>query len=156
MRIRRAEEKDAARIGALLEQVEWVHHAIRPDLFRPGGRKYTDEELSAIIADDSRPIFVAVGENDRVLGYAFCISRDYKEDHELTDIRSLYIDDLCVDENIRGKHVGRLLYDYVVSYAREHGYYNVTLNVWEGNDHARRFYESMGLKVQKTGMEFIL
>lgn len=156
MRIRRAEKKDTARIHDLLEQVEWVHHTARPDLFRPGGRKYTDDELAAIMADDSRPIFVAVDEDDRVLGYAFCISQDHKGDHVLTDVRSLYIDDLCVDENIRGKHVGRFLYDFVVSYARERGYYNVTLNVWEGNDRAKRFYESMGLKAQKTGMEFIL
>lgn len=156
MKIRRAEKQDTARIVDLLEQVEWVHHTARPDLFRAGGRKYTDEELASIMADDDRPIFVAVDEDDRVIGYAFCIIQDHRNDHVLTDIRSLYIDDLCVDETIRGKHVGRALYDFVVAYAREHDFYNVTLNVWEGNDRAKRFYESVGMKVQKTGMEFIL
>ena len=42
----------------------------RPDLFKNGGRKYTDEELAAILADDTRPVLAAVDENDRLLGYA--------------------------------------------------------------------------------------
>ena len=91
-----------------------------------------------------------------VSGYAFCIHQQHINDNNLTDIRTLYIDDLCVDEASRGMHVGRALYDHVVSYARENGYYNVTLNVWAGNDSAMRFYESVGLKVQKVGMEKIL
>lgn len=66
------------------------------------------------------------------------------------------IDDLCVDEKIRGKHIGRQLYNYVPDYARGSGCYNVTLNVWEGNDRAKSFYEAMGMKAQKTGMEQIL
>ena len=32
----------------------------------------------------------------------------------------------------------------------------MTLNVWEGNDAAKAFYEKMGFKVLKYGMEFVL
>lgn len=42
MLIRRAEERDIPRIHELLAQVAQVHHTGRPDLFRAGGRKYTD------------------------------------------------------------------------------------------------------------------
>lgn len=153
--IRRAAESDIPVIDKLLYQVHKIHSDIRPDLFNKGTKKYTDEELKSIIADDLTPVFVAEIEG-RVLGYAFCIHQQHINDNNLTDIRTLYIDDLCVDEASRGMHVGRALYDHVVSYARENGYYNVTLNVWAGNDSAMRFYESVGLKVQKVGMEKIL
>lgn len=156
MKIRRAETCDMPRIDELLMQVELVHHKARPDLFKNGGRKYTDEELAAIIADDKRPILVAVDDNNRLLGYAFCIFQQYLDNTIMTDIKTLYIDDLCVDEACRGQHIGRSLYEAVLDYAREHGCYNVTLNVWSGNDNAQRFYESCGLKPQKIGMEVIL
>ena len=156
MKIRRAETCDMPRIDELLMQVELVHHKARPDLFKNGGRKYTDEELAAIIADDKRPILVAVDDNNRLLGYAFCIFQQYLDNTIMTDIKTLYIDDLCVDEACRGQHIGRALYEAVLAYAREHGCYNVTLNVWSGNDNAQRFYESCGLKPQKIDMEVIL
>lgn len=155
IRIRRAMEKDLGRIDELLLQVDMVHHEGRPDLFNIG-RKYTDEQLKNIIANDGTPVFVAVDEKDRVLGYAFCIFQQHVADNILTDIKTLYIDDLCVDEVLRGKHVGRSLYEYVLGFARESGCYNVTLNVWECNEPAKKFYERCGLKPQKIGMETIL
>ncbi len=156
MEIRRAQEKDMEDINRLLLQVCLVHHRGRPDLFKYGAKKYTDQQLKDLIADDSRPIFVAADENGRVLGYAFCVFQQYPDNNILTDIKTLYIDDLCVDETLRGHHIGRSLYDHVLNYAKESGCYNVTLNVWSCNQGAMKFYESCGLKPQKTGMEVIL
>ena len=155
MNIRRAQKKDMKQIDELLEQVDLVHHKGRPDLFKIR-RKYNDEQLLAIIEDDNTPILVAVDEEDRVLGYAFCVFKQYMDDNILTDIKTLYIDDLCVYEHLRGQHVGRTLYEAVLQFAREHNCYNVTLNVWALNESAMKFYEKCGLKPQKIGMETIL
>lgn len=154
--IRRARECDMKDINRLLVQVNMVHHQGRPDLFRAGKKKYMDKQLRKLIHDDSRPIFVAVDEQERVLGYAFCIFQQHLDDNILTDIRTLYIDDLCVDETIRGQHIGKSLYEAVLAFARESGCYNVTLNVWTLNEGAMKFYEKCGLKPQKVGMETIL
>ncbi len=156
MVIRRGEERDLAGIDRLLSQVLMVHHKGRPDLFKRDTRKYTDQELLAILCDDTRPVFVAVDDDENVMGYAFCVFKQYLGDNILTEIKTLYIDDLCVDEAIRGKHIGRSLYEYVLAFARREGCYNLTLNVWECNQSAKRFYESCGLVPQKTGMEKIL
>lgn len=156
MTIRRATNSDMDGINKLLLQVLMVHHNGRPDLFKPHAKKYTDEELTAIIADDHTPIFVAVDEQDDVLGYAFCIFKQLIGNNILTDIKTLYIDDLCVDEDKRGMHIGRQLYDYVVEFARSQGCYNLTLNVWSCNTGAMKFYEKCGLVPQKVGMELIL
>lgn len=156
MNIRRANNTDMDGLNKLLCQVLMVHHNGRPDLFKPGAKKYTDEEVMAIIADDSRPIFVAVDEAEEVIGYAFCIFQQHFNNNILTDVKTLYIDDLCVDESKRGMHVGMQLYDYVVDFAKEQGCYNLTLNVWSCNQSAMRFYEKCGLVPQKVGMEKIL
>ena len=154
--VRRAQKKDMDKINDLLFQACLVHHNGRPDLFKYGAKKYTDEELLGIINDDERPILVAVDENDEVLGYAFCVFVQHLDDNILTDIKTLYIDDLCVDENIRGKHIGKTLYEAALKFAKEHDCYNVTLNVWSLNESAQKFYESCGLVPYKVGMEKIL
>lgn len=156
MEIRRAKEQDMDGINELLMQVCLVHHKGRPDLFKYGAKKYTDDQLRELIADDQRPIFTAVDENGKVLGYAFCIFQQHLNNNILTDIKTLYIDDLCVDENIRGQHIGKSLYEYVLAFAREQKCYNVTLNVWSLNESAMKFYQSCGLQPQKVGMETIL
>lgn len=156
MNIRRATKQDMDGINNLLMQVCLVHHKGRPDLFKYGAKKYTNDQLLAIIQDDSRPIFTAVDETGRVLGYAFCIFQQHLHDNILTDIKTLYIDDLCVDETLRGQHIGKRLYEAVLAFAKEQGCYNVTLNVWSLNEAAMKFYQACGLKPQKVGMETIL
>ncbi len=154
--IRRAEEKDLGRIEDLLSQVLEIHAGIRPDLFIPGTRKYTEAELKELIRDDSRPIWVWTDEDDTVMGYAFCIIHEPQISPNMIPHRMLYIDDLCVDENCRGRHVGQQLFEYVKKEARNMGCHHLTLNVWEGNDSARSFYDHQGLQIQKTVMEMIL
>lgn len=153
--VRRAEPKDIARIGELLSQVDLVHHNGRPDIFKLG-RKYSDEELNAIIKDSTRPILVYADDKDDVIAYCFCIYQQHVGNPILSDIKTLYIDDLCVDEKHRGEHVGKALYDAAVTLAKESGCYNLTLNVWTCNQSALRFYEKCGLTPQKIGMELIL
>lgn len=156
MQIRRAKITDIHGLNKLLMQVLMVHHYGRPDLFKPNAKKYTDEELKLIIEDDATPIFVGVDDNDEVLGYAFCKFIQHIDNNILTDIKTLYIDDLCVDEDKRGMHIGKQLYEYVLAFAKESECYNVTLNVWSCNESAMKFYEKCGLVPQKVGMEVIL
>ena len=155
MNIRRAETKDMERINDLLYQVELVHHNGRPDIFKIG-KKYSAEQLEELLLNNNRPILVCVDKNDEVIGYCFCIFQQHIDNSVLTDIKTLYIDDLCVDEKMRGKHIGKELYEAAVNLAKENGCYNLTLNVWSCNQSALKFYESQGLVPQKLGMELLL
>ncbi len=156
MSVRMAKQADMPQINKLLYQVAEIHHNERPDLFKGGCKKYTDEELKKIIDDKNTPILVYADEDDIVRGYAFCIFQRHIGDNIMTDIRTLYIDDLCVEEGYRGRHIGKALYLAAVEFARESGCYNVTLNVWSKNESAMEFYKACGLKPQKVGMELIL
>ena len=151
MNIRFAEERDIPAMIGLLRQVGQVHHQIRPDIFRCGAQKYDEAALAALLQDPQRPIFIA--EEETVLGYCFCILEETANHPVLEDERTLYIDDLCVDENCRGHHVGKLLYEHACRFARARKCNTVTLNVWQGNDSAMAFYEKMGLKPRKIYME---
>ncbi len=156
MVLRRAELRDIPGILELLLQVDMVHHNGRPDLFKGPATKYDEKKLQEIIRDEMTPVYVCVDETGKVLGHAFCIHRQIKDDPVLTDIRTLYIDDICVHEQARRKHVGQKLYETVLAYAKEQDCYNLTLNVWSCNPGALKFYESLGLVPQKVGMEKII
>ena len=152
--IRQASVADIPRIIDLLHQVDMVHHRLRPDLFKPDTTKYDEQELAVLLEDKTKPIFVY--DDGEVLGYTFCQITEVKEDRLLQYRKTLYIDDLCVDEAARGKHIGSALFDFVRDYAKSIGCHAVTLNVWEGNDSAIRFYQNMGMHPQKIGMEIKL
>ena len=154
MTIRRAKEADIPKLIDLLEQVLLVHHKARPDLFQEKGVKYTESELAELIADDSRPIFVYEDESGTVLGHMFTV---IEESHApKVSHKTLFIDDLCVDEAARGQKIGEQLYRFALQYAKEIGCYNLTLNVWSANKSAVRFYERQGLTPQETRMEQII
>lgn len=155
MQIRRANKDDIKRINELLRQVLDVHQEIRPDIFKANAKKYSDSEILEILNDESRPVFVLDTENFKVAAYAFCVVSEH-ENNVLKKIKTLYIDDLCVDKAIRGEGLGKIMLSFVKDYAREIGCYNVTLNVWHGNSNAEHFYAKSGFTVQKTYLEEIL
>ena len=152
MTIQRAENRHIPGLIRLLYQVGGVHHDIRPDIFRTGAIKYTEQELELLLADENRPVFVAV-EGETVVGYCFCVIEDCRGTTVLTDRVEVYIDDLCVEEACRGCGIAKKLYHHVCAWAKDVGCAFVTLNVWCGNDGAMKFYEKMGMTQRKICME---
>ena len=156
MKIRKAEKKDIPRILALLGQVLQRHAALPLDIFIPGTTKYTPCQLAELLEQEDHPIYVAVDEDDLCMGYAFCQLREQPFSTNMVPFKSLFIDDLCVDKQTRGQHIGESLFEYVKQQAKELGCYEVTLNVWAGNTSAEHFYEKMGMKTKERQMEYIL
>ena len=154
MLIRQAEISDIPEILRLLKQVCNVHHAIRPDIFKRDSSKYYDLDLIDILNDEDLPVWCAI-EDDKLLGYCFC-RVDISFGPASTVRKELYIDDLCVDETARGKVVATCLFAHVRMLAKMNGFQFITLNVWEGNDSAMRFYEKMGMKPRKVFMDLPL
>ena len=156
MNIRKAKTKDITAILQLLSQVLEIHASIRPDIFISGSTKYTEPELLSMLDDPERPVYVAVDEADKVLGYVFCCLRKPPLSHTMQQKKTFFIDDLCVDERYRGLKIGEKLFRFAASQAKETGCAFLTLNVWEGNDAAMRFYKKMGMKPKETEMELSL
>ena len=156
MNIRKASTKDIPRIKELLQQVLEIHANIRPDIFIPGTTKYTEKELEDILSDENRPIYVATSEEDTCIGYAFCILKNQPFSSNMVPFKSLFVDDLCVDQNTRGQHIGEKLIDHVKEEAKKMGCYEVTLYVWAGNTSAEKFYEKMGFQTKERQLEYIL
>lgn len=152
MKIRFAKKSDTGALLSLLSEVLQIHHSIRPDIFKSGGTKYSENELYNIIDDEKTPIFVAEIDT-RVVGYCFTVIIEQEENAILKKRKDLYIDDLCIAKDMRGCGIGQELYLNAEEYAKKIGCDFVTLNVWDGNDSAIYFYDKMGLTPRKNLLE---
>lgn len=155
MEIRFAQPKDIPSLIDLLKQVGALHYQSRPDLFRTGAQKMNADELQEMLQQENKPIFVAAAD-DRVYGYAFCTYVVTENHPMLCDHKTLYIEDMCVDEKVRGHGIGSKLYQEVKAYGKALRFDSLTLNIWTFNQAAMKFYKSMGMTPQKTVMEAIL
>ena len=157
MRKKSRQNRDIPRIHELLTQVNNVHANGRPDLFKSGNRKYTDEQLRQIIANvENSPIFVLVDDNDMVLGYCFGIVEQFINDNNRTDVKTLYIDDLCVDEKCRRQHIAKPALRACAELCPQQRllqHHAQRVGVQPG---ARAFYDKCGMKPLKTYLETIL
>jgi ribosomal protein S18 acetylase RimI-like enzyme len=140
---------------ALLCQIGQLHRELRPDIFRPTTLKYDEEQILQILRDEKRPVFVAV-QGERVLGFAFCMVKSVRNNSMFVDMDEFYIDDFCVDETCRSQGIGQALYRYIYDYAKERNFRAVTLNVWDCNERAIKFYKKLGLLPQRYFMEAVL
>ena len=153
--IRRAVVADIPKLQNLLSQILSVHHAVRPDIFKANGSKFSDQELEDIMSNDQRPIFIYEDDKGDLLGHLFLIIQEAKG-LATQPKKTLFIDDLCVDELARGQKIGEKLYQFAYQKAIEWECYNLTLNIWNANEGAVRFYEHMGMIPQSMRMETIL
>ena len=156
MSIRLAQPKDIPDLLSLLEQLLSVHHQARPDIFKEEGSKYSGQDLENLMMQEQTPIFVYENSYGQILGHLFVTIKEVTDNPVLQPIKTLFIEDLCVDQAARGQKIGDQLYQFAVSYAKEIGCYNLTLNVWNDNEGALRFYQRQGMKPQETVMETII
>ena len=156
MSIRLAQPNDIPALLCLLEQILSVHHQVRPDIFKGSGGKYSKEELKQLMAQEQTPIFVYENADSQILGHLFVTIKEGSDNPVLHPIKTLFIEDLCVDQAARGQKIGDQLYHFAVNYAKKIGCYNLTLNVWNDNEGALRFYQRQGMKPQETVMETII
>ncbi|WP_155973952.1 GNAT family N-acetyltransferase [Streptococcus ruminantium] len=151
MTIRIANQSDIPSLVGLLQDILQVHHQARPDIFKSSGQKFSEADLIDLLEQPNKPVFIYELDG-QVVGHLFCELSSVKNG-TLEPIKTLFIDDLCVANSVRGQRIGEQLYDFAFSYAKEQGCYNVTLDVWADNTRAVRFYERLGMKPQKLRME---
>ena len=155
MKIRKAEEKDIPILINLLKEVLTVHAEIRPDIFS-STTKYNETDIKEILKNDKKPIYVAVNDIDKVLGYLFLELKDNKEASNQKFRTTLYIDDICVSKEHRREGIGEALFNFAKELAISLKCDDITLNVWSGNDAALKFYTKHGFKERNATLELNL
>ena len=153
--VRLAREDELERINELRKQVNDLHAAGRPDVFKPGFGKELRDFIHVIWNDPEQEI--AVAEKDgTICGFAVLHHIHRPENPFMKERDFLDIDEFCVDEASRRQGVATALVAYIRSFAKERGFRRIELNMWEFNQSALAFYEAAGFRTFRRYMEMFI
>lgn len=153
--IRFAKKSDLPQVNAIRRQVHEVHAEGRPDIFR---RKF-GKKLAALIHDMFREKcsrIVVADRDGEIGGFAVLDVIEKPKSPYSRARRYLRVTEFGVDEKYRRQGIGKALMDFIKQYAAENGFDTVELDVWEFNEGALRFYESVGFQTYRRYMEYRL
>ena len=83
-----------------------------------------------------------IAKDDRIKGIIIYKVREVKNNISKLDSKTLYIDELAVDEEYRGNGIGRLLLNKMKEIARQEKCDSIELNCWSFNKRAYIIIES--------------
>lgn len=152
MQIRNMTLNDYDEVDRLMAQVHQLHVNGRPDLYIDVEHIYSFEQFKEMVENEDM-ITILVEEDDKVIGICMVSMRAKTC---MVKRRTAYMEDLCVDESYRGKGIGKKLFLYAKELAEKMGAERLDLMVWDFNEDARKFYESMGMKPQRYIYETML
>jgi GNAT superfamily N-acetyltransferase len=153
--VRFAEEHELNRVNELRKQVNDLHVAGKPEIFKPGFPEELREYIRVIWNDPDKQIVVAEMEGE-ICGFAVLNHIRKPETPYMYERDFLDIDEFCVDEAWRRRGVASALIDFAKGYAKEKGYHRLELNMWEFNRDALAFYEAAGFTTYRRYMEMML
>ena len=155
MTVRFANENELGRVNELRAQVNALHVAGKPEVFKPGFPQELQDYVNVIWNDPNKDIVVA--ELDGVVcGYAVINYVNRPENPYMFERRYLDIDEFGVDEAFRRRGAATAMIDFIRALAAEKGYSRVELNMWEFNEDALKFYEAVGFTTYRRYMEMYL
>lgn len=95
-------------------------------------------------------VFVMEDGEGKIIG-TMALLIEEKFIHKLSSVG--HIEDVVVDDEYRGKGLGKMLIDYGIKYAKDNGCYKIILNCADKNI---TFYEKCGFKSKNVEMSLYL
>ena len=154
-KVRLARENELERVNELRKQVNDIHVAGKPDVFKPGFDEVLQNHIYTIWNDPEQSI--AVAEKDGVIcGFAVLHHINRPESPFMKERDFLDIDEFCVDEAFRRQGIASEMIAFIRVFAKEKGFHRIELNMWEFNQDALAFYEAAGFRTFRRYMEMFI
>lgn len=152
--IREATKNDYDAVHRIQRQVHEMHTKERPDHYQMADTTLDQDYFNNLIDGENTKVFVL--EEDQPIAYTILTIKNAAERPILIPKKVVYMDDFGVDQTFRGKGLGKRLFGEIVEYAKTIGADSLELGVWEFNEDAIKFYESMNLRTKSRLMEIRL
>lgn len=148
-----AQRGDLEAVRRLKNQVHALHVSMRPDIYR------MEEELMGqeTFFDEIRNRLIYVAKPGGVVtGYVRILIRE-KKGPGLTPCRILSLEEICVEEALRGQGIGREMMTDLRALAKAFGCRQILIGgVYPENDGAIAFYQKCGFQIRNINMDMKL
>ncbi len=155
MEVRFAGREDLEAVNVLRREVNDLHVAGKPEVFKPG---FSDElrDYIYVIWDDPQKDIVVAEESGVICGFAVLSHIVRPENPFMYQRDFLDIDEFCVASAYRRHGVATAMIDFIRDIAKERGIRRIELNMWEFNQDALAFYEAVGFTTFRRYMEMFV
>lgn len=154
LHIREAGKQDYDAVHHIQKQVHDMHTKERPDHYRMADTTLDKEYFNNLIDGEQTKVFLL--EEDQPIAYSIITIKHTDDRPILIPKKVVYMDDFGVDIQYRGKGMGKIFFGKIVEFAKSIDADSLELGVWEFNEQAITFYESMNLKTKMRRMEIDL
>lgn len=144
-----ARPEDREDLNRLSKQIHAMHVQWRPDIYEMVEELYSESRMAEVIRE--RQLYVAK-LNGIVVGYVLLKFRSY-DWPGVVKRRVLVVDELCVEESVRGHGIGKSIMEDVHALAKAFGCTDLQLGVYPQNDAAVGFYQKCGFQIRSIDMQ---
>ena len=144
-----ATAKDRAEVNRLARQIHQLHVDWRPDIYQMPEELFSEEQFQELIG--TRKMYVGK-LNGIVVGYAILKIREYNWP-AVVYRRVMVLDQLCVEETLRGHGLGTAMMEDIRALAKAFGCTDMQLGVYPQNDAAVSFYQKCGFMIRSINMQ---
>ena len=150
--IRKATAVDYITLCELFDEIDALHRNVLPRIFqKPSGPVREQDYYLGLITDENVGLFVAEMD-ESLVGFVHASIRDTPAIPIFVPRRYAKISDIVVKSGFKNHGVGRILMDKVQEWAFAKGATSIELYVYEFNETAISFYESLGFQTFSRGM----
>lgn len=151
--VREATLRDIEAMAPLFEEVDAVHLDHHPERFRSPGWPPRSREYLEQVMSSEHSTFLVVEFERRLVGLVNVAVYEAPKVPVFQPRVNGVVSDLIVTGSFRRRGIGRLLLEEAEVWVRRRGATSIELVVYEFNDGARRFYESLGYATLSRSME---
>lgn len=133
------------------DKSEWLR--MRLLLWPDGTVEIFSKDMDGLLADPLTPVFVAAHPGGRLGGFLEAGTRKYAEGGESSPVG--YIEGWFVDEDLRGRGIGKALVEAAEDWARSQGLTEMGSDTWLENDASIQAHSKMGYEEAERLVHFI-
>ncbi|MGG1684271.1 N-acetyltransferase family protein [Pseudalkalibacillus sp. NRS-1564] len=152
--VREANLDDFEKIKPIHKEVHDLHTKGRPDKYKPTKSTLDKDYYKGLVESKESRVYV-IEHTGEVIAFTFLSKQETPDRETIVKNEYVFMEDFGVSNYFRENGLGKMLFNKAIEFTKEIGATSLELGVWEFNETAIKFYESMGMKTQARKMEYI-
>lgn len=146
---------DFDEVNSIVKESQEEHHRALPHIFSRVDQVMPHDYFQSLLIEPVSEVLV-LRINNQIIGFAVLEVIEAPPFDSLTPRKYAYVNDFGVKKSHKRMGLGKILFEECMCWANSKGATALELNVWDFNEGAITFYESLGMKTISRKMTISL